>query len=136
MDANIFFAAAASQIGASAFLFHMAQNKKVRLISNQYALIEAKVNIGRKLGEKELLVFYELISVLNKIDSKKINQYEQKTLQDIIVEKDIPILASAMRQKADFLITLDKKDFMKDRVRIAAHPVQILSPGEYLKKFV
>jgi len=42
-------------------------------------------------------------------------------------------LAGAIKGKADFLITLDKKHILKPTVQ-AAFPIPILSPGDFLQQ--
>lgn len=47
-------------------------------------------------------------------------------------EKDIPVLASAIAGKADFLITGDKKDFSGSRLK-GNYPFKITGPSEFLE---
>ena len=54
---------------------------------------------------------------------------EIKKLSGITSDKDIPVLASAIRAGADFLVTGDKKDFIKLKGK---NPFKILSPAEFL----
>lgn len=136
LDANVFFAAAASFTGGSNFLFQLASEKKIRLISSNYAVQEAKLNIERKLGEEQLIAFYRNLSHLYFVDSKNISEKEFQRFQNFISQKDIPILVSAFRQKTDFLITLDRKDFMTKKLRETKLPFSIFTPGEYLQNFV
>ena len=44
-------------------------------------------------------------------------------------EKDIPVLASAIMGKADFLVTGDRKDFIH---LTGNYPFKILTPSEFL----
>lgn len=136
LDANIFFAAAASKTGGSYFIFKLAERKKVRLVSNSYALREAKRNICLKLKEQNLIAFYNFASLLEKVDTEGVFSQEIVRFANIIVSKDAPILASALRQKADFLITLDKKDFMAGRIKNAKLKIKIATPGEFLRNYL
>jgi predicted nucleic acid-binding protein len=54
-----------------------------------------------------------------------------KKLFGHISDKDIPVLASAIISNADFLITGDKKDFVKSKLR-GKYSFRILSPAEFL----
>jgi predicted nucleic acid-binding protein len=48
-----------------------------------------------------------------------------------VAEKDLPVLASAVRAETDFLVTGDRKDFARAR-RMRKDPPRIVSPGELL----
>lgn len=133
LDANILFTAAYSESGASRALFELAKNKKLILVSSKYAIFEARHNIQKKLTEKHLITLFKLIAELEFIDKKEFSQEEIKKHEDIIIIKDTPILLAAENQKAQFLITLDKKDFKNPKIKAAKLPFIIMSPGEYLQ---
>lgn len=134
LDANVIFSAVCSDLGASNFLFLLAKKKKVILFSSFYAVNEAKVNIERKLGMDKLVLFYELISELTRIDNS--NYFGGEKYENFIIEKDIPILVGAEKTGVDFLLTLDKKDFMNAKIAKLELPFTIMSPGEYLRSLV
>jgi predicted nucleic acid-binding protein len=48
--------------------------------------------------------------------------------------KDAPILAAAQSSGADYLITLDKKHFLKTRERLQLSP-PVVTPEEFLRDF-
>ncbi len=130
LDANVLFAATCSKSGASFAIFELGRYGKVELFSSVYAVKEAKVNIEKKLGVDALPMFYELISNLKTLDSQDCEG--PFSYEGLIASKDLPILESARRQRVDFLITLDKKDFKTRRLAEADLPFQIVLPGEYL----
>ena len=136
LDANIFFAATASNTGASHFLFELGEQKHLKLISSFYALQEARRNIEKKLGPDKINTFLRLVSCLSKIDKTETDDNETAKYQHLIVAKDLPILLSAQKMKADFLITLDKKDFKTPKLSNANLPFKIMLPGEYVQQFV
>lgn len=136
LDANILFAATASATGASRAILELARFRKLRAVSSMYAVNEAKVNIEKKLDKKELIAFYILLSALNEISSKPLQKKHLSTYESLIVGKDLPILIAAHMQKADFLITLDRKDFFTEKLHYAKLPYKILLPGEFLISFV
>ncbi len=47
-------------------------------------------------------------------------------------DKDVPVLASAFTGKADFLVTGDKKDFTKLRIK-SSYQFKIVSPSKFLE---
>ena len=133
LDANIFFAATYSETGGSRAIFELARNKKHALVSGLYAIKEAKFNIEKKIGKNSLPIFYTLVSLLNYIEKDSPTEELKIKYQNLIVQKDLPILISAINQKVDFLITLDKKDFKTTKLEMANLSTKILLPGEYLK---
>ncbi|PJA01474.1 hypothetical protein COX74_02560 [bacterium (Candidatus Gribaldobacteria) CG_4_10_14_0_2_um_filter_41_16] len=52
----------------------------------------------------------------------------------LIDAKDVPVLACAMQNKMDFLLTLDKEHFYNHRIKSAKLSFEILSPGDFIKK--
>jgi len=50
----------------------------------------------------------------------------------IINRKDAYVLEGARRAKADFLVTLDKKDFLTEKVKRIKLPFEILTPGQLI----
>lgn len=133
LDANILFTAAYSQTGASRMLFELAKRKKLTLVSSKYAVIEAQRNVQKKLPERHLLFLYKLITELDSVTKKEFSKEELMKYEKIIIAKDAPILLAAADQKVQFLITLDKKDFINDKMKKANLPFTIMTPGEYLQ---
>lgn len=133
LDANILFTAAYSESGASRALFELAKKKKLILVSSKYAITEAHHNIQKKLPEKYLINLYKLIAEISIVDKKEFCTEEIQKYEKIIVAKDIPILLATENQKAQFLVTLDKKDFKNTKIKAAKLPFTIMSPGEYLQ---
>lgn len=136
LDANIFFAATASEHGASRALFRLAEKKLLAVVTNEYALIEAKVNLIRKLGEASLSQFYRLVSILSAIDKVRPSAAEVNRLSKFINTKDLPILASALRTKADYLISLDRKAFFSEPISKRKLLLNFMLPGDYMKFFL
>lgn len=102
LDANILFSAAKQDSAMSRFVKYLIQNHTV--ITSDYAQQEAYRNIVAKreewqLGYKQIL---KLIEVVSGVD---------RQMQVEIADKDRPILATAIAQKCDYLITGDKRDF-------------------------
>jgi predicted nucleic acid-binding protein len=52
----------------------------------------------------------------------------------LIDRKDAAILAAAIESKVEFLITLDKKHFLKQKV-LRNIPIQICTPSDFLRIF-
>jgi len=52
----------------------------------------------------------------------------------LVARKDAAILAAAIEAKADYLITRDKKHFLKKKVQ-PNFPIEVCSPADFLKIF-
>lgn len=132
LDSSVLFTAVNSPIGASAKLFTL---KNTQLIVSQLVLTEVERNVRKKLLDYHLKRFFVLADKL-KIINLSINYSLAKKAGKIIVKKDVFILCQAKQSKADYLITLDKKHFLKEEVRQFIRPTLILTPKEFLKRYL
>ena len=60
---------------------------------------------------------------------------EIKALSGTIADKDAPVLASAIKGKADILVTRDKRHFQKSKAR-GGHGVRIVTPAEFVDRIL
>lgn len=134
LDANVIFSATASTSGASRVLFELAEHNLLVLLSSTYALREVKLNVQIKLGEDHLPTLFSLISVLHAVDDQPAPEKISNQFKSLIVAKDLPILCSAYQQSVDWLITLDRKDFMTKQLKNAKFNFKIGTPGDYLQQ--
>ena len=139
LDANVFFAAAGSPTGGSAFVLELAKRERIQIITVLYALVEAERNIQAKLGEKALDRHYQnLLEGKRKVQN--IDNVSMKTateLETLLIRKDVPILLGAILSNADFLVTLDRKDFIDNKkLKEADLSFQIVIPGDFLKYYI
>lgn len=134
IDANVFFAASCSLTGGSALIIELGKRGKIKLVSSRLAVKEAERNLREKSSERELDRFYRTFDEIkiDLVDVPKIIAKEK--FADIVGEKDAPILASAIFAKAKFLITLDSKHFLNEKVRSAKLPIGIVTPGEFIEE--
>ncbi len=139
LDANIFFAAAGSLQGGSAFVLELGKRQKFEVVTVSHALLEAERNIRSKLGEKylarhhqNLLELKPIIQSIAAVPTEKLVEFEK-----FIPMKDIPILVGAILSNAQFLITLDRRDFLENRrLRSLPLPFDIITPGDFLKQYL
>ena len=136
LDANVLFAASYSPTGGSAKLINLRKENKLSLYSSRLAVKEAERNLRRKAGESELDRFYRLIEEAQIIltDAKK--EIAKSQFKDIVVEKDAQILASAIKSKAKFLITLDRKHLLTPKIQKAKLPIKIITPGQFIQDYL
>ena len=79
-----------------------------------------------------LLFLYK--AYLPKLNLKVIPLPRPEDIRDFsgqIAEKDIPVLISAIRSKADFLVTGDKQHFGRMK-KLDKYPFHVLTPSEFI----
>ncbi len=133
IDASVFIAASASKEGGSAALLKICQKAPFTPVTTQVVLSESELNIKAKLGEETLLNFYKLIAQTPLALQPTPTLTERIKYHDIIHQKDAHVLAAALQGGCDYLITLDRKHFMTDKIHQAKLPIRILTPGDFLK---
>ena len=134
LDASVLVASAKSLSGGSALVLQVCQGQKFQAVSTRKVLLEAQRNIKNKFSDDELVRFYCEIAGLNleiiePATTEEIAQYFQ-----VIASKDAHVLAAAIKGKASFLITLDRKHFMTSVLVKSELPISILTPGEFLQR--
>ena len=125
LDANVLFSAAYKPSSRLTLLWKLSD---IQLVSSDYAVKEAEINLGR--------VKFEAIKVLETL-LKDIEQLHTDTLKPLppnvfLVEKDAPILQAAITTKATHLLTGDVKHF-RNLYGNTIEGVKILLPVESLK---
>jgi predicted nucleic acid-binding protein len=103
LDANVLFSASAAGSNISRFLGAL-QAQGHMLVTSQYAYDEAERNIRAKRPQWAT-GFRELAISVAQAGGHKLDAAIS------LAEKDRPILASAISEKCDYLLTGDKRDF-------------------------
>jgi predicted nucleic acid-binding protein len=137
VDTNIFIASMRFS-GLKRKLVWKLMEEDVEIVLTDFILWELQDNFA------ELYTPYEAQSALNsflqflstgKIEVKTLEDYQSnlKAAQALIVEKDAPILATLMLEDIDYLLTRDKKDFLRN-LKLQKTPwiKKIKSPQELL----
>lgn len=134
LDANIFVAACGSDTGGSNYLFEVAKHEPAwHLVTSRIAIQEARLNVQKKLPKKfeqfERLLLSSTVTVVDSPPPALI-----AITQRIINPKDAPILAAAICVQADYMCTLDQKDFHTSKVRnwCKKYGMSIVTPGDLL----
>lgn len=96
--------------------------------TGEYNIVEIERNLLKKMPDV-LPVYRRYLKILNLEIVPLPLSKDIKKLSGQIADKDIPVLASAINNNADFLVTGDKKDFEKLKGK---YPFKILSPSEFL----
>ena len=90
-------------------------------------MTETERNVRKKLHSYQLERFFKLVGKMQILDQKPDMELIAKA-KKIIAEKDAVILVEAKLSKADFLVTLDKKDFLNEKVADFLKPTIALTP--------
>ncbi|MBM4401696.1 MAG: putative toxin-antitoxin system toxin component, PIN family [Candidatus Cloacimonetes bacterium] len=134
LDTSVLIAALFSSKGASAEILKLARSGELEIFISQHVIEETRKTLHLK-GTQLLPVFEgilktKIFNVLPNPSKKEID------LSKLIVkdEKDVPILAIAMQEKVDYLVTLDRKDFIDDTTVAKKSRLKILTPGAFVKR--
>ncbi len=138
LDANVWFAAAASSTGASAMLLVLCQEGQSNATATRRILQEAEQNLRAKAKPRDaaLVRFYRLIVVPGVEVVPTPSREVAANYTAIVHAKDTHVLAGADIAKADALIALDRKHFFAASVRQAKLPFEILTPGMFLRRLL
>lgn len=126
LDSSVVFSATLSPTGGSAKIFTLSD--KFELVSSNIVLAESEKNVKKKLKHTIYVDrFFRLASHLTILpqipDDKLINEAKLT-----IAEKDAVILAEAKQAQPDYLVTLDKKDFLQPEPQKWVEPIKIVTP--------
>ena len=133
IDACVLVAAANSPSGGSARLLQIAGEGKIRLAATRLVMHEAKTNIIDLLGRPVWPWFCQIIGPLRLSLADPPTTKEKEPWGKITSPKDVHVLAGAIKSKANFLITLDRRHILKTSVQ-EAFPIPILAPGDFLQQ--
>ena len=127
-DADAFIAGSASQTGASFLLLQLCEIRILTGLTCQQVVAECRRNLRKKLPQAEP-IFNEIVEHSLEI-KKNPTLDEQNKYRHMAHPKDLPILTSAITNRADYLITFNTKHFFPDR----DHQLTVFQPGEMLQK--
>jgi uncharacterized protein len=122
LDANVLFSAA---YRAKAGLLKLWKLKDVKLFSSQYALAEARINLGDEAQRERLSRLSEALELFDAA-------FQELPDGISLPEKDMPIMLAAIEARATHLLTGDLRHFgTYFGKRIGG--ILILPPGDYLR---
>jgi len=134
LDASCLVAAVLSPTGGSFRLLQESSKRKIHLATNRYTFEEVHEVLGRKypqhLSRLEQILAWSRIKIQQDPSAKQVAQY-----LPIIDPEDAPILAGAVRAKAQFLVTLDRNDFMVASISHANLPLVITTPRDFFQQY-
>jgi predicted nucleic acid-binding protein len=135
-DASVLIAGAHSPTGGSSYLLEACRRGRFKPAVTRLVLIEAERNIKAKLSGEDLLRFYQLLGAVDFSIEPPVSAKEVADYSHLIEEKDAHVLAAAVRSGAQFLLTLDTKHFMTERLSKADLGLIIVTPGHFIKAYL
>ncbi len=129
VDSSVLFTATNSPTGGSAKLFTI---EEIKLIVSPWVLTETERNIRAKLHDYHLDRFFRLVGQ-TQIFCRELDIKLLERAQKVIAKKDAVILAEARFSKSDFLVTLDRKDFLNEKVAKFLKPTIALTPKDLIE---
>lgn len=108
-DADVLIAGAASTTGASHILLRLAELTLVKCLTSEYAVNEAERNLSAKLPAALApfqLILKAAVTIVPPPSSSAIQSVTGQAHA-----KDVPILAAAVANEADFLATFNVRHF-------------------------
>lgn len=110
VDANVLVAGSASRTGASRAVLALGEIGLIQLYATRQVIDETERNIRQKVPQA-LPIYTELLIhlQLQVLDDPALASF--KRWISIIEEKDAPILEAAVQLPADYLLSLNTKDF-------------------------
>lgn len=133
IDTSVLIAGVASLTGASGTVLDLCEAETIQMVVSRQVLVEADRNLLAKLpnlvGE-----FRRFIRDLAPLMVEDPPAASVEKAAAIIDRKDAAILAAAIEAQVDYLITLDRKHFLKPGVHSNV-PIEVCTPAEFLKIF-
>jgi predicted nucleic acid-binding protein len=132
LDSNVILSGLLSDRGAPRVLLDLISLGLPFLkgLTGRYNIIEIERNMNKKLPAC-IPVYKEYLPKLNLEIVPLPTREEIRKYAGATAVKDIPVLVSALKGKAGFLVTGDKKDFLHLKIK-GLLPLKIVSPAEYL----
>jgi len=134
LDSSVFVAALISSAGGSFRICRESSAGNLETHVTRYVLDEVASVIGRKYPALLNRIPY-LLSWANVNAHKNASAARVRKVLDLINREDAPILAGALRVNADFLATLDQKDFFTKRLAEAYLPLVIVTPRTFFQQY-
>ncbi len=136
LDSNVIISGLISDKGAPRILLDLLSLKLPFLSGStgRFNLMEIERTLKKKMPAL-LPVFRKYLPQLHLRVIPLPSPQELQAIARTIADKDLPVLASAIKGKADYLVTGDKRHFHKIKTA-KRHPLQIVTPAEFVDKLL
>jgi predicted nucleic acid-binding protein len=133
LDSNVLLSGLFSDKGAPRIILDLLTLRLPMLAgaTGRFNLMEVERNLKKKMPTA-LPLYREYLPRLG-LEVVALPSWETvRNMAGIIAEKDIPVLASAIACRAEYLITGDKKDFGRLKADVSYH-LTIIGPSEFIE---
>ena len=132
LDSNVILSGLLSDKGSPRTILDLLTLKLPFLVGStgRFNLIEIERNLEKKMPGI-LSVYKRYLPKLNLKIIPLPQPEELREFSDKIANKDVPVLVSAIRSKADFLVTGDKQHFQKLKLT-GDYSFKIVTPSEFI----
>ena len=136
LDSNVILSGLISDRGAPRIILDLLTLKLPFLVglTGRFNLIEIERNLKKRLPHA-LTVYRKYLPLLDLSITPVPRAHEIQEFSGKIVDKDAPVLASAIRGKADYLVTGDKRHFQELQAR-GDYAVRIVIPSEFIDQIL
>ena len=136
LDSNVILSGLISDTGAPRIILDLLTIKLPFLIgcTGRFNVMEIERVLKNKMPQA-LPVYRYYLPQLNLRIIPMPRPHELKELSGKIVDKDLPVLASDIRWKADFLVTGDKRHFQKLKP-LKDYALKIVTPAEFVDRIL
>lgn len=127
IDASVILAALGSKSGGSSRVLELVKKSKLNGITSQAVVEEVYRNAHKiKVSESEVsrLISISSLKIISAPASEEVEKY-----LNVTAAKDAHVVASAIKSKANVVVTLDKKHLLSKKIK----GLDILTPGEFLQ---
>jgi len=131
LDSSALIADAISPSGAARILLLLAEAEKLNIIISEQVIEETERSLAKK-SPQNLPDFRRFIKVINPIIVQISSEEITNCLYMISDPTDAPILAAAIKAKADFLVTHNRRHFLDDPKVAKKSGLKIGTPGDAL----
>ena len=136
LDSNVILSGLISDKGAPRIILDLLSLKLSSIIglTGEYNLIEIERNLKKKLPSA-IPAYEKYLPRINLEIIKLPSKTEIERYSGHIADKDVPVLASAIKGKSDYLITGDIKDFKKLKTS-PEYSFKIVNPAEFISEAI
>jgi len=134
LDASVMVAATLSSKGGSFRVVNEAAFYGHQLFTSRYAYRETEETIAEKRPES-LINFIGMAQFIILIEEPPLKLV--KEMGKVIDIKDAPIVAAAVNEKVEILLTLDRKHFLENiQLKKKFSDLKIITPGEFIQNYL
>jgi len=135
LDADVLVAGSYNPQGGSEFILECAKKEAFTIMTSKLVLQEAKRALLKKLGKEALFRFYQNMVNTDFLLAHKPTQKEIEKYSQFIHQDDAHVIAAVTKNKADFLITLNKRHFFTPKIKEAGLNIIILTPKMFIEEY-